>query len=224
MVDEQAVALKLDALANTHPIEVTINHPDEIRTIFDAISYEKGASVLQMLKAYLGDTAFRDGLRVYLKQHAYGNAETADLWAALEKVSGKPVTEFMSAWTGRPGYPLLRATANQNQLELKQTRFYLDHDAETAPADEVWPVPLLAKPELSADIVTAEPLRTALPARPLLLNQGRTGFYRVSYDADLWEALGQAIQAGQIQPLDRLGLLSDAFETAKAVTLQPLTP
>lgn len=216
VVDEQAVALKLDALANTHPIEVTINHPDEIRTIFDAISYEKGASVLQMLKAYLGETAFRDGLRAYLKQHAYGNAETADLWAALEKVSGKPVTEFMGAWTGRPGYPLLQATASQKQLELKQTRFYLDHSAETSPAEEIWPVPLLARPKLPTDIAKAAHLKTTLPALPLLLNQGRTGFYRVAYDAELQDALGQAIQAGQIEPLDRLGLLSDAFETAKA--------
>lgn len=215
VVDEQAVALKLDALANTHPIEVTINHPDEIRTIFDAISYEKGASVLQMLKAYLGDEAFRDGLRLYLKQHAYGNATTADLWAALETVSGKPVTSFMSDWTARPGYPLLQVAAQSNQLDIKQTRFYLAPKDDQA-ADEIWPVPLLADPQLTTDIVSSDHLTADLPTLPVLLNHGRTGFFRTVYDDQLRDALGQAIQAGRIQPLDRLGLLSDTFEAAKA--------
>jgi aminopeptidase N len=101
IVDEQSVALKLDALENTHPIEVEIKHPDEIRTIFDAISYEKGASVLLMLQKYIGADNFRDGLRLYLKRHAYGNTESKDLWAAWEEVSGKPIKEFMGTWTGQ---------------------------------------------------------------------------------------------------------------------------
>ena len=84
-VDEQQLALKLDSLEHTHPIEVSIKHPDEIRTIFDAISYQKGASVIHMLHDYLGAEPFRDGLRHYLKAHAYNNTDTVDLWAALEE-------------------------------------------------------------------------------------------------------------------------------------------
>lgn len=214
VVDEQAVALKLDALANTHPIEVTINHPDEIRTIFDAISYEKGASVLQMLKAYLGETAFRDGLRAYLKQHAYGNATTADLWSALEKVSGKPVSQFMSSWTGQPGYPLLQVSLDQERLKLNQSRFYLNR-SETNDDQSVWPVPLLAD-GLAEDTINSAQLVVTKPRDQVLLNRGRTGFYRTAYDNQLQTELGQAVKAGQLQPLDRLGLLSDAFEAAKA--------
>jgi puromycin-sensitive aminopeptidase len=104
IADEQQPALKLDALDNTHAIEVPINHPDEIRTIFDAISYNKGASVIHMLHGYLGAEDFRDGLRHYLKKHAYKNTVTQDLWAALEEISGKPVKEFMHAWTSFRSY------------------------------------------------------------------------------------------------------------------------
>jgi puromycin-sensitive aminopeptidase len=60
-VDEQQRAFKLDALEHTHPIEVPVHHPDEIRTIFDTISYSKGASIINMLHEYLGHDAFRDG-------------------------------------------------------------------------------------------------------------------------------------------------------------------
>ena len=63
IVDEQQQALKLDALEHTHPIEVPIRHPDEIRTIFDAISYNKGASVIHMLHEYLCHEALRYGLK-----------------------------------------------------------------------------------------------------------------------------------------------------------------
>ena len=55
--------------------------------VFDALSYEKGACMIRMLENYVGSTAFRDGLRVYLRRHMYRNAETADLWRAIGEVS-----------------------------------------------------------------------------------------------------------------------------------------
>src|SRR3989344_3967776 len=67
VVADLAQALKLDALANTHPIEVPVHHPDEISEIFDAVSYSKGASVIRMLAEYIGEKDFRDGLRHYLR-------------------------------------------------------------------------------------------------------------------------------------------------------------
>ncbi|MDB5166742.1 MAG: puromycin-sensitive aminopeptidase [Candidatus Saccharibacteria bacterium] len=217
VVDEQAVALKLDALDNTHPIEVTINHPDEIRTIFDAISYEKGASVLQMLKNYLGDEPFRDGLRQYLKQHAYDNAETTDLWAALEDVSGKPISSFMSAWTGQPGYPLLRAHTTDTEVTVSQQRFYLNPASQPSNIHEqLWPVPLLASASLSTDRLDMESLSEPLPPTngPVIFNHNRTGFYRVIYDKNYLHQIKDNLMT--LDPLDRLGLLSDAFEAAKA--------
>jgi puromycin-sensitive aminopeptidase len=208
IVDEQSLALKLDALEHTHPIEVEVKHPDEIRTIFDAISYEKGASILLMLHDYLGDKDFRDGLRVYLKRHAYSNTDTVDLWAAWEEASGKPVTKFMSAWTQQSGYPIVHASTNK----LTQERFYLNPTAKKEAAN--WPIPLLAEGLDLATLDTAE--RKLASSDNYLLNRKRTSFFRAIYDTKLLDSLTSQVAAGKLDELDRLGLLGDAFEAAKA--------
>ncbi|MEE8199220.1 MAG: M1 family metallopeptidase, partial [Thermoplasmata archaeon] len=92
---DTAGGLTLDGLRSSHPIEVPVHNPAEIREIFDAISYNKGASVLRMLENFLGAEVFRQGLRGYMNAHAYGNARTEDLWEALEEASGQPVRALM---------------------------------------------------------------------------------------------------------------------------------
>lgn len=217
VVDEQQRALKPDALENTHPIEVTINHPDEIRTIFDAISYEKGASVLQMLHTYIDADNFRDGLRLYLKEHSYGNTETTDLWRALGQIAHKPVEKFMHAWTSQAGFPLVRATVEDHGLELSQERFYLNPTAKKD-AKATWPIPLHASLKLPSDTFKSSNETLGMPAdhHQLLLNQNRSGFYQVLYNPTHLYKLGEAVQAGRLSQLDRLMLLGDTFESAKA--------
>ncbi len=215
IVEEQGLALKQDALENTHPIEVTVHHPDEIRTIFDAISYEKGASVLLMLHKYLGDEAFRDGLRVYLKKHAYSNTDTVDLWNALESVSKSPVTKFMESWTSLSGYPILTSTLKNGELTISQERFYLNPAAEKDKT--IWPVPLLPNTPLELDTLDKVSAKTKTSVKqPLLLNHDRSGFYRAIYDPEHLTQLVESIKAGDVNELDRLGLLNDSFEAAKA--------
>ena len=216
IVDEQGLALKLDALEHTHPIEVTVNHPDEIRTIFDAISYEKGASVLLMLHDYLGGETFRDGLRVYLKRHAYGNTDTVDLWAAWEEVSGQPVKDFMSAWTRHSGYPIVQAQVSGSQPGLKQERFYLNPAAQKRPAS--WPIPLLPSQDMQPMTLekAKQPIAAASLSADFVLNHDRTSFFRVIYDSQHLKNLARAVKAGKLNNLDRLGLLSDSLEASKA--------
>ena len=64
------LALSLDALNTSHPVEVEVNHPDEITEIFDAISYAKGASLIRMVATYIGESAFRKGMQTYLQRFA----------------------------------------------------------------------------------------------------------------------------------------------------------
>jgi Aminopeptidase N len=61
--------------------------------MFDVLTYEKGASVLRMLEQHIGPTVFRDGVRDYLQGHAYGNADTNDLWVSLGKIAKQPVPD-----------------------------------------------------------------------------------------------------------------------------------
>ncbi len=215
-VDEQQPALRLDALQNTHPIEVTINHPDEIRTIFDAISYEKGASVLQMLHTYVGADNFRDGLRLYLKQHAYGNTVTTDLWQAIEQISHQPVKKFMQAWTSQTGFPLVRADVNEHTVELSQSRFYLNptSDKETT---NVWPIPLNTSVDMPKTTLKKQSETMKIASRNhLLFNKDRGGFFQVLYNPSHLFRLGEDVKAGRLQPVARLALLSDTFDSAKA--------
>src|SRR5207245_40119 len=92
---------------SSHPIEVPVKDPAEIREIFDDISYAKGASILRMLEQFLGESTFRRGIRNYLKEHRYGNTRTEDLWRALGAASRQPVGALMGTWTRQMGFPLL---------------------------------------------------------------------------------------------------------------------
>ena len=219
IVDEQQSGMKLDALQNTHPVEVPVHHPDEIRTIFDNISYDKGGSLLQMLSEYLGPEAYRDGLRYYLKQHSYGSTDTIDLWAALEHITNKPVKDFMHAWTSQPGFPILRASIDKNELLTYQERFYLNPQNSEADTEvSSWPIPLLANiplPNERIDTASSKlPLKISDSA--LILNSGRSGFYRVVYNPSHLTRLTSEIKNDEVSVLNRLGLLSDMFEASKA--------
>ncbi len=216
IVDEQQQALRLDSLEHTHAIEVPINHPDEIRTIFDAISYSKGSSVIHMLHQYLGPEVFRDGLRYYLRQHAYKNTDTDDLWQALEEVSDMPVKQFMHAWTTQAGYPIVQVTSNNGDLHLEQHRFILNpkHKSKQSP---LWPVALLSEQKNAPRVLSKESVAfKRSPDKLLKMNLGQSGFYRTSYTATELQALGKQISTGHVSPVDRMGLLADAFEAAKA--------
>lgn len=217
VVDEQQLAFRYDALANTHPIQVSINDPAEIRTIFDVISYEKGGSAIHMLHHYLGTRTFRDGLRYYLKEHSYANTDTVDLWDALEKISQKPVKDFMAAWIEQPGFPLLRASLADGTASLSQETFLLNPlERQRRTLAAVWPVPLEADglPDLLSTAEATYPLSDG--NTPTKLNHDQSGFYRTTYNATQLEHLGALVRRGKLSPVDRLGILSDAFETAKA--------
>ncbi len=140
---ELADAFSLDALKNTHPIEVEVGDPAEISEIFDRISYSKGASVLRMLWKYLGEKDFQKGLQVYLKRHAYSNAKTEDLWKALSEVSGKDVGKIMVNWTSKSGHPLVRVQGIGDRLQLTQERFFSSPISKKETKDNtVWSIPL----------------------------------------------------------------------------------
>ncbi len=215
--DEQQIGMKLDALEHTHPIEVPVRHPDEIRTIFDLISYNKGSSVIHMLNQYLGNDIFRNGLRYYLKKHAYGNTDTVDLWEALETASHKPVKAFMAAWTGEPGYPIVHATVEENNVKLNQERFFLNRSHIKHPATQTWHIPLLLNGDNAPQLLdkTSASFKVA-DADTFKLNAEQAGFYRVAYNATHLHRLSELISRGRVEPLDRLGILADVFEAAKA--------
>lgn len=216
LVDERTPALKLDSLANSHPIVVPIKDPAEIRTIFDAISYNKGSSVINMLHRFLGAENFQKGLRLYLKRFAYKNSQTDDLWQALSEASGQNVKSFMSDWTKVSGYPLLTVIkSDENKITVSQNQF-LAQGKNRPSSTKIWPIPLLRShddQQLLTKIKDEIPILSPLTHK---LNRGGIGFYRTIYDSSLIASIGQQIQSNQLPPGDRLDIIGDVFEAAKA--------
>ncbi|HUY52982.1 MAG TPA: M1 family metallopeptidase [Candidatus Dormibacteraeota bacterium] len=213
IVDEQQIALNLDSLENTHPVEVRVKHPDEIRTIFDSISYSKGASVIHMLHEFVGPANFRLGLQNYLKKFSYKNTDTNDLWNAIGAAANKPVANFMSAWTMQKGYPIIECKAIGSRIELSQKKF--DYLADN-PDDSLWPVALISNNNYLPEIFDRKTRSYKANFESVKLNNGQTGFYRVIYDDKNLQKLGKLIQSKKIEDVDRLGILSDLLETSKA--------
>ena len=216
IVEEQSQALKLDSLANTHPINVKINHPDEIRTIFDNISYEKGASVLLMLMRFLGQDDFRTGLTMYLKTHSYENSVSKDLWQSWEEVTHKPIADFMNAWTTQPGYPIVTAEVKGKKVSFLQQRFYLNPRADKE--NSIWPIPLFPNSELTNATLEKSKLSSVISETkpPLIINHGRSAFFRVIYNSEHIDTLKKSIKNKELNELDRQGILADSFDAAKA--------
>ena len=85
-----------------------------------------------MLEQYLGAEKFRDGIRLYLTKHAYGNAETTDLWDALEESTKQPVRALMDSWIFQPGYPLVSVEKSGRTIRLSQQIFrYLQDGSDS---------------------------------------------------------------------------------------------
>ena len=219
-------ALSLDGLESSHPIEVPVKDPAEIREIFDAISYSKGGSVLRMLEQYLGGDTFRDGLRAYIDEHQYANARTEHLWKALEGASGEPVTRIMNSWTQQMGYPVVDVTTERSgdgaRVGLSQRRFLYSHLLGGGKDDaSLWEAPVVALTpggDPQASLLSAREGAIDVPAGDgwVKVNAGQTGFYRVSYADDNWERLCGAVAAKAFPAPDRLGIQNDAYALMRA--------
>ncbi|MBF8267012.1 MAG: hypothetical protein HW388_520 [Dehalococcoidia bacterium] len=224
--------LSLDGLRNSHPIEVEVKDPNQIRELFDAISYSKGGAILRMLEEFLGAETFRQGLHAYLSAHQYANARTEDLWSALEAASGQPVTAVMNTWVKQTGYPLLqvetRREATRVHLSLSQQRFLYDHLLGEGEKDATtWQVPVSVtrggNSERAALLMRGHEASLALDGRPtakaqdwVKVNPGQTGFYRVNYPREEWARLQAAVEGLHLAATDRLGLQGDAYALMRA--------
>lgn len=206
-------AMGVDALHSTRPIEYEVVSPADARGMFDLLTYEKGGSVLRMLEQYLGEEVFRDGVRRYLAEHAYGNTVTADLWDALEAVSGQPVREVMESWILQGGHPLLEVGAGQ--IRQRPFTFAPVAPGASSAVGTSWQVPLLWRP-----LEGGEPRRAILGAEGMavepgtVVNAGGWGVYRTAYGQDELDALTGSLSA--LDALERATLVADTWATTLA--------
>jgi puromycin-sensitive aminopeptidase len=220
----RAAAFATDALWSSRPIEYEVRAPRDADAMFDVLTYEKGASVLRMVEQYLGPETFRQGVRDYLRTHAYGNADTRDLWAALGRAAGQSLEAMMTGWIFQPGFPLVAARREGSDLVLTQRRFtYLPEPPPfvrpTGRPEARWLVPVRVRVDDQVHALRLDGAEARLPlpasARLVLVNESGHGFYRVHYAPDLLAPLLVALPGG-LQPIERFNLVSDAWATTLA--------
>jgi puromycin-sensitive aminopeptidase len=212
----RAAAMQVDGLKSTRPIEFAVEKPEEAAGMFDVLTYEKGASVLRMLEQYLGAEKFRDGIRFYLKRHAYGNAETTDLWDALEESTQAPVRALMDSWIFQPGYPVISVEKAGRSIHISQQIFrYLQDGSDSG---RRWHVPIFLRAGGESGTVNRTLLLTEgeqrieldQPTDWVVVNAGAHGFYRVRYSQGLLAELRRGMMT-HLTPVERFGLINDAW-------------
>ncbi|KAF8011554.1 hypothetical protein BT93_J1990 [Corymbia citriodora subsp. variegata] len=234
-----ASGLHMDSLEKSHPIEVEIIHARAVLEIFDAISYEKGSAVIQMLQSYLGDAIFQKSLSSYMKRYAWKNAKTEDLWSVLTEESGVEVTNLMETWTKQKGYPLISVNLNGHILAFEQSQFLLSGLA----GEGLWIVPItlclgsyerqkkfLLKTRCGeidiSDLFNSPSDCLGLSEENdpekfkehfwIKINIYQSGFYRVKYEDKLATQLIKAIESNYVSAPDKFGILDDTHALCQA--------
>ncbi|HYD79080.1 MAG TPA: M1 family aminopeptidase [Paucimonas sp.] len=193
---ERAHAMHIDRLASARQVRQPINVPDDLANAFDGITYSKGGAVLTMFETWLGEEAFRDGVRRYINRHEYGNATAEDFFAALSELDPKLAKGF-SSFVEQPGVPRVGMTLQcegKPTLRLTQERF-LPAKPEAGPAQS-WTIPVCVRYEGQKSdrpqcmLLSSKEAEWPLPdaaACPgwLLANPAGTGYFLPAPDASL---------------------------------------
>ena len=241
VTDTAAAAYNLDSLPvpSTHPlVDDAVVTPDQIATLFDSISYNKGACLIQHMVGILTLPVFLKAISSYLVSYAYSNADSVDLMHQLSVSSGYPVASLMSTYLTQPNYPvvIVSETTGPNYtatFDLSQRRF-LSPFGSPEDASVTWDIPI-SYTMLSADGSTytnntalhwlyANQTSVALPLTfdytaswYLKVNHHNDFFYRVQYPHIMWDRFAEvlvALSPSALSVKDRTSLISDAFALA----------
>lgn len=206
-------AYGIDATKGTTPIYQDIGNLKDAKSAYGAIVYSKAPGVIKQLAFVLGEEKFRDGLRAYLKEHAYGNAEWSDLVGAFERVSGRHLQEWAAMWIRHRGMPQVDVTWSCDEHKRIDHFSMTQHDV--LGEGGIWPI--------AAEIVFAYPGLPSLRTRAELDTE----------KAELKDALGRACpeyvflnyqdhaygrflldERSRKAVIERLGAVDDVFERA----------
>ncbi|ACA86660.1 M1 family metallopeptidase [Shewanella woodyi] len=133
--------MSMDARLSTKPIRKPINTEADIMDGL-GLAYSKGSAVLSMVENWIGEEDFKQGIRQYIKDHAFKNTSADDLWNALSKASGKDVAQVLSTFIEQASYPLIMVKVSGNNLNLSQERFVF---AGSQASSQEWVVPVSIK-------------------------------------------------------------------------------
>lgn len=214
-------AMALDSLRATRPIRAKASTPAEINELFDAIAYEKGAAVLRMIEAWVGEDSFRTGVNAYVDRFKYANARAEDFWGTLTSSTGKPVDKVMAGFVDQPGVPLVdaavRCQAGRGSATVSQER--ASPAGRRSGAGRTWTIPVCIKTpagRTTCEVVAAAPAAVPLDTCPawVMANAGARGYYRVVTPPAMVRSL--APNVASLTLAERIALLSDEWALVRA--------
>ena len=222
--DARRQALAADGLPSARRVRQPVETNEDLGTAFNAITYQKGQTVLAMFEGWLGEDRMREGVRRYIARHAHGSARAEDLFAALAEQDrpehGAALAASISSYVEQPGLPLVQFTldcsADKPAVQLHQQR-YAQQDAKTQPMR--WRVPIVMRTPAGDTrvMLSAESQRVVLPdaACPAWLQPDATGlgYYIAELPATGVQAL---LNGGLNEPLALMRLLEDRLALARA--------
>ena len=221
-------AMGQDSLQTTHPIVQKVRTVEQANQAFDAITYSKGESVLNMLEAYATPETWQRGIQAYIRAHQYQNTRTDDLWHAEEAAGAKGLTQIAHEFTLQPGVPLIRVGAvtcngGQSTVTLTQDEFSADRKSGSfTPLS--WHVPMrvgVVGGQPATAVTNGRQTQVTVPGcGPILVNSGQTGYYRSLYPAAAADQLRASF--ARIDPVDQYGLVADQMALSEA-DYQPMS-
>lgn len=194
-------AMGADGLASARQIRNPINANGDILSAFDGITYSKGGHVLSMFENYLGEDAFREGIRLHMTRFEDGVADVNDFMTSLSEGSGNAgVVESFKTFIFQPGVPFLEVNVScqdnsDGRVTISQSRYA--PLGSTIDANQTWQVPFAMRVASRAGDVTHTALLTdkatdiAVSGCPsfVMPNAGGAGYWRFTTSDDNWKAL-----------------------------------
>jgi aminopeptidase N len=226
-----------DAISFSHPVNMKIIHNDQLTSIFDAITYSKGSSLLRMMRNFMGNETFNRGISKYLLRHSFSTATQKDLWKIFDQQMSKDkiklpfnttLDNIMSTWTDQMGYPYVEIIRDYQQqiIKISQQQFLFDSDAKPPKSsyNYIWSIPLKIRSSssISTDIIWFSKSQMNLtfniqPNEWILVNPDLLGFFRTNYDRENWRKIIRQFKNDhrKFSIVERAGLIDDAINLAR---------
>ena len=229
-IAETQHVMDLDSLKSAHAVREPVTTTSEAIESFDGIAYDKGAAVLRMIESWLGPDVFRRGVQRYIHENAWKNARAEDLFAALDFVSAQHVAELASGFLDQSGVPEVQANltcgTTGSKLVLRESEWRPLGAADEPPRTWILPVCESSDTAKTKTCFTlgAEPIARDLgPRCPgwIYPNAGEAGYYRFLVTRK--ELLTLARSERDLRPVERLGLVSNAWAQVRQGALEPGT-
>jgi len=200
-VDEALRAMDTDSYTVGRPIHQEITENDKIDSAFDAITYGKGGQVVAMIAGYMGDEKFREGVRLHMSRHPYGNADSEQFFGAMADAAKDPkVLAAMKSFVDQRGVPSVDIKRDGGNLIVSQAPY---ERLGTPVPSTMWTIPLCVRVGDERNCALVDQKTQTIPVKGsgvIMPNMGGTGYYRFTLEPKDWDALiasGDKLSTGE---------------------------